>query len=81
MARPDPAAVRLITGLYRPPALRVGGRAYCHLRATAVVVTSMSDARLPWPRCRDPRRRGGSGLPVDDELLRAVHTEAAVAGA
>jgi hypothetical protein len=79
MSRPDPESVHLLVGPYRPPALAKGARTYCHLRATTVVVTSLTDARIPWPRCRDPRCRGGSGMLVDDELLRAIRTEAAVA--
>jgi hypothetical protein len=75
----DPPAVRLIAGPDRPPALRVGDRAFCHLRNTAVVVTAISDARLPWPRCRALDSVGGSGLLVDDELVRAIRTEAAIA--
>src|SRR5262245_50859318 len=74
-----PAAARLIAGPYHPPALRVGARVFCHPRNSAVVVTSITDARLPWPRCRAIGIRGGSGLLVDDELLRAIRTEAAVA--
>src|SRR5262249_51366795 len=44
-----------------------------------VVVTSWTDARIPWPRCRAVGRRGGSGLLVSEELVRAIRTEAACA--
>jgi hypothetical protein len=76
---PDPAAVRLLHGPYRASKVRTGDRAVCHLRGAAVVVTSIASGRIPWPRCRALDSRGGSGLLVDDELLRAVRTEAAVA--
>jgi hypothetical protein len=79
MTRPDADTVRLLHGPYLAPRLSKGDRAHCHLRDATVVVTSISNARVPWPRCRDPQCRGGSGLLVDDELLRALRTEAAVA--
>jgi hypothetical protein len=45
-----------------------------------VVVTSWTDAPIPWPRCRSvEHRRGGPGLLVDDELLRAIRHESAAA--
>jgi hypothetical protein len=44
-----------------------------------VVVTSWSDGRISWPRCRALGHRGGSGLLVDDELARAVRSESAAA--
>jgi hypothetical protein len=46
-----------------------------------VVVTSWTDARIPWPRCRvaDRAGGGGSGLLVDEELARAVRHEGAAA--
>jgi hypothetical protein len=51
--------VKLLFGPYRPPVLRKGDRAFCLFRDCAVVVTSWTDARIPWPRCRalDGRRR------------------------
>jgi hypothetical protein len=40
----------------------------------------MSTGRIPWPRCRAfGTHGGGSGIMVDDELARAVRTEAAKA--
>jgi hypothetical protein len=45
-----------------------------------VVVTVWTDARIPWPRCRALDGGGaGSGLLVNEELARAVRTEAAAA--
>jgi hypothetical protein len=44
---PDPDTVRLLHAPYRPPKLRKGDRAHCHLRGSQVVVTSISDGRIP----------------------------------
>jgi hypothetical protein len=44
-----------------------------------VVITSWSDGRISWPRCRTLGHRGGSGLLVDEELARAVRSESAAA--
>jgi hypothetical protein len=65
---------RLRHGPYDPPALRVGDRADCLMRG-AVVVTSWTDARILWPRCK---RQGKShpSLLLHDELARAVRAEA-----
>jgi hypothetical protein len=60
---------------YTPPALRVGDRATCLFRDADVVVTSWTDALIPWPRCRALDTRDGSGLLVDAELARAVRHE------
>jgi hypothetical protein len=72
--------VQLLFGPYKAPALRRGGRAFCLLRDCTVVVTSWTDARVPWPRCRALDGPGrGSGLLLDEELARAVRHESAAA--
>jgi hypothetical protein len=60
---------------YTPPALRGGDRATCLYRDDDVVITSWSDGRISWPRCRRIGARGGSGLLVDEELARAIRLE------
>ncbi|HVK09837.1 MAG TPA: hypothetical protein VM597_13765 [Gemmataceae bacterium] len=72
----DAARYRLL-GTYTPP--RVGDRTFCLYRDADVVITSVSDARLPWPRCRAVGARGGSGLLVTESLVRAIRTESAEA--
>jgi hypothetical protein len=42
----------LIAGPYKPPTLRKGERTFCLYRDAEVVITSWSDARIPWPRAR-----------------------------
>jgi hypothetical protein len=69
----------LLSGPYEPPALQRGDRAICFFRDAEVVITSWTNARIPWPRCRAIGRRGGSGLLVTEELVRAVRTESSVA--
>jgi hypothetical protein len=50
------------------------------LRDCDVVITSWTDARIPWPRCRAlDGTGGGSGLLLDEELARAVRHESAAA--
>jgi hypothetical protein len=69
-----PNKCRVLHGPYHTPALGVGDRADCLMRG-AVVVTSWTDARISWPRCK---RQGKShpSLLLDDELARAIRTEA-----
>src|SRR5260370_12875329 len=71
-----PDKCRLFHVPYRPARLQVGNRAFCPLRGT-VVITSWTDARVSWPRCIAVGVKGGVGVLLDDELARAVRTEAA----
>jgi hypothetical protein len=72
--------VALLHGPYGAPALGKGDRSFCLFRDCDVVVTSWTDARIPWPRCRPiDQRRSAPALLVDDELVRAVRTESAAA--
>src|SRR5262245_54933653 len=72
--------VKLLFGPYKPPPLKRGDRTHCLFRDCQVVITSWTDALIPWPRCRAlDGPGGGSGLLVDEELARAVRHEAAVA--
>jgi hypothetical protein len=73
-----PDKCRLLHGPYCPPRLHVGARTDCNLRGT-VVITSWTDARISWPRCRPPEGKSHPSLLVEDELARAVRTEAAAA--
>jgi hypothetical protein len=67
--RRHPDKVRPLFGPYMPPPLQRGRRATCLYRDADVVVTGMSDGRIPWPRCRAlDSPGGGSGLLVDEEL-------------
>jgi hypothetical protein len=77
----DRERVKLLFGPYKAPPLRRGDRASCLYRDGLVVVTSWTDAPIPWPRCRaaDNYRGGGAGLLVDEELARAVRHESAAA--
>jgi len=65
----------ILLGTYAPQALRKGDRATCLYRDTECVVTSWTEAPIPWPRVRALEHRGGSGLLVDETLLRAIRTE------
>jgi hypothetical protein len=75
----DADRVKFLHDPYRPPRLRKGDRAVCLDRDADVVVTSWTDARIPWPRCRALHCRGGSGLLVTEELRRAILSESAAA--
>src|SRR5262245_57587741 len=76
---PAPAKTRLLHGPYKAPPVHVGARVTCAYRDALCVVTSISNARIPWPRGRvaDAPSGGGSGLLVFGDLARAVRTESA----
>ena len=75
----DRERVKLLFGPYRAPPLKRGDRATCLVRDCEVIITSWTDAPIPWPQCRAlaDYRGGGWGLLVDEELARAVRHEAA----
>ena len=73
-----PDKCKLMHGPYQAPALRRGDHTDCLLRGT-VVITSWTDACISWPRCRRPEGKSHPSLLLDDELARAVRTEAAAA--
>src|SRR6266849_1539384 len=76
----DSERLKLLFGPYKAPRLRRRDRAFCLFRDCDVVITSWTDARISWPRCRAVHhRRGGPGLLVDGELLRAIRIESAAA--
>jgi hypothetical protein len=76
----DADRLRLLFGPYQAPRLHRGDRPHGLYRDALVVVTSWTDAPIPWPRCRTlDSPGGGSGLLVDDELARAVRHESAAA--
>jgi hypothetical protein len=72
--------VRLLHGPYQTPALRVGDRATCLYRDCDVIVTSWTDAPISWPKCkRVGATKGRPTLLVEEELVRAIRTESAIA--
>lgn len=73
---PTPPA---LIGTYTPPPVKVGDVVRCRYRRARCRVTSWTDAPVSWPRCNQLGVRGGSGLLVADELVRAVCTESAAA--
>jgi hypothetical protein len=73
-----PDKSRLLRCPYRASALRVCDRADCLLPGV-VIITSWTDARISWPRCRRPEGKSHPSLLFDEELARAVRTEAAAA--
>lgn len=68
-----------LVGAYETPSLSPGDLAFCEYRRETCRVTSWTAAPIPWPRCNRVGVRGGSGLLVTGELVRAVRTETATA--
>jgi hypothetical protein len=75
----DDSRPQLLFGPYAPPPLKRGDRAFCLFKDCDVVITSWTDARLPWPRCRPLEGRSHPWLLVEEELVRAVRNESATA--
>lgn len=69
----------LLGAPYRPPRLHVGDRTSCLYRDCDVLITSWTDAPISWPKCRRLHRKGRPALLVNEELLRAIRTESALA--
>lgn len=79
MARTPTHKEKLIFGPHYPPPLRKGDRAFCFVRDCDVVITSWTDARISWPKCRSVGTRGGYSMLVNEELARAIRNESASA--
>jgi hypothetical protein len=73
-----PYKYKLLHVPYRPPRLQVGARTDGNLRGI-VVITSWTEAKISWLRCLLVASKGHPSLLLDDELARAVRTEAAAA--
>jgi hypothetical protein len=60
----DPDRVQPLHTPYRATARRKGDRAFCLLRDCAVVTTSWTNPRIPWPRRRALDSPGGGSEPT-----------------
>src|SRR5262245_55442897 len=78
MPRRCPEDCRLHHSPYPAPPLQLWERIECHARDRLVGVTSWTAAPIPWPRGQ-PEGRGGVGLVLTGELVRAVRLESAAA--
>jgi hypothetical protein len=67
-------------GSYSMPAVSLGEEVLCLYREEYCRITSITAARIQWPRCRPIKRNAGSNsLYVDETLKRAILTESALA--
>ena len=60
----DAGRVKLLFGPYAAPPLKRGARASCLFKDCDVIVTSWTDARISWPRCRPVRRAAHAPQPA-----------------
>src|SRR5690348_16364773 len=63
----------LLHGSYRTPRFRYGGSATCEVRGR-VVITGLTNARIPWPVGRRPGL-GALSLVIYGDLAKAVRRE------
>lgn len=69
-------STKLRFGPYRTPRVKIGGKLTCTIRGE-VVVTSISDGRIPWPRGFAANR--GTAMVLCGDLEKAVRNETAAA--